>query len=94
MKILSILSKDDAEKDYSRDSEILPQKKVSRKKEHSFSSVKDLRATVYRGCTIGNGVFSTYISVTRDCNPDLQKPTVRLFIEQMLDEAAYIADMA
>lgn len=72
----------------------LPQNKVCRKKEHSFSSVKDLRATVYRDCTIGYGVLSTYISVTRDCNPDLQEPAVRLFIEQMLDEAAYVADMA
>ena len=59
-----------------------------------FASVADVKRIEYRGCRIGYGAMSTYISLTRDCFPDFSNDRVHRYFESLLFEAVKITDRA
>ena len=66
----------------------------NQKIDFSFETVYDIRRIEYRGCRIGYGVLSTYISLTRDCFPDFSKKELKNYFQQLLTDAARVTDYA
>ena len=59
-----------------------------------YSTVAELKKVAYRGCSIGYGVLSMYISLTRDCFPDFSNQKLKGYFDGLLLEAVKISDRA
>ncbi|BDU70463.1 hypothetical protein GETHOR_25640 [Geothrix oryzae] len=56
-----------------------------------YDSIEDVKKIEYRGINLGLGVVSTYVSKTRNLDPDLNR-TTRNFIDQLLQSSAILTE--
>lgn len=59
----------------------------------AYDSMDDIKALRYKGCYVGYGALSSYISFTRDSNPNINGDFRRYF-DMLLDQACRAVDLA
>ena len=54
-----------------------------------YKTIEDIKKIEYNGINIGYGCVSTYVSKTRNLNPDVDLPYVRVYIDDFLHRLCY-----